>query len=115
MLLKALIHILVIAVALLLIANVVPGIAVASFYTALIVALVWGLFGLTIKPLLKLLTLPINILTLGLFSFVINALLFWFIGTFVQGFVVAGFIPALVGSFILAVVTWALHAVLWKA
>ncbi len=113
MLLKALIHVLVIAVALLLIANIVPGIAVASFYTALIVALVWGLFGLTIRPLLNLLALPINILTLGLFSFIINALLFWFIGTFVSGFSVAGFIPALIGSLILAVVSWALHATLW--
>ena len=109
---KALVHVVVVAVALLIIANVVPGIAVAGLYTALIVSLVWGLFGLTLRPLLTLLTLPINLLTLGLFSFIVNALLFWFISSFIEGFTVAGFVPALIGSVILAVVSWVLHKVL---
>jgi len=109
MLMRALIHVVVIAAALLLIAQAVPGIAIASPYTAVVVAVIWGLFGLTVRPLLNLLALPINILTLGLFSFVINALLFWFIASFVQGFSVAGFIPALEGSVLLTVVSWALH------
>jgi len=107
---KAIIYVFTIAVTLLLVSRYVPGILVESFYTAVIVAIVWGILGLTVKPVLKLLTLPINILTLGLFSFVLNALLFWFLATFIKGFHVYGFIPALEGSFILAVVAWALHA-----
>ncbi len=110
--LKILIRVLVTAAALLLIARYVPGIAVASFYTALIVAVLWGIISLTVKPILTILTLPITIITLGLFSFVLNALLFWILAAFVPGFSVAGFIPALEGSVILMVVAWALHAAL---
>ncbi len=108
---KALIYVLATAVTLLLVSQYVPGILVESFYTAVIVAVIWGILGLTVRPVLKLLTLPINILTLGLFSFVLNALLFWFLATFIQGFHVYGFVPALEGSFILAVVAWAIRAV----
>ena len=109
---KILIKILVTAAALLLIAQYVPGITVASFYTALVVAVIWGILGLTVRPVLKLLTLPINIITFGLFSLVLNALLFWFLSTFIKGFVVAGFVPALIGTVILSIVAWALHAAL---
>lgn len=112
MILKALIRLVVVAVALLAIAHLVPGIAITGFYTALIVALLWGFITLFIRPVLFVLTLPINILTLGLFSFVLNALLFWFLSTFVAGFSIAGFLPALVGSILLSLVTWALHHLL---
>ncbi|HWB33939.1 MAG TPA: phage holin family protein [Candidatus Paceibacterota bacterium] len=110
--LKIIARVIIVAAALLLIANFVPGIAVASFTTALIAALVWGIMGLTIRPILKLLTLPVTILTFGLFSFVLNALMFWLLAAFVPGFTVAGFVPALEGSLILMIVTWALHAAL---
>ncbi len=103
------IRVLATAGALLLIAELVPGISVASFYTALVVAVVWGLMGLTVRPVLAILTLPINIITFGFFSFVLNALLFWFISTFIAGFTVAGFVPALIGSVILSCVGWVLH------
>ena len=109
---KMIIHVLVTAAALLLIGQYVPGITIASFYTALIVAVIWGILGLTVRPVLKLLTLPINIITFGLFSLVLNALLFWFLATFIAGFAVAGFIPALMGTIILSIVAWALHAAL---
>lgn len=112
MLIKILIRVLATAGTLLLIANFVPGITVASFYTAFIVAIIWGIFGLTVKPILTILTLPITIITFGLFSFILNALLFWFLSTIIQGFDVAGFIPALVGSAILAIVSWVLNKVL---
>jgi putative membrane protein len=112
---KALVYVFTIAVTLLLISNNVPGILVESFYTALVVSIAWGIIGLTIKPILKILTLPINIITLGLFSFVLNALLFWFLASFIKGFHVNGFIPALIGSFILALVGWALHALFKQA
>jgi putative membrane protein len=107
---KALVYVLTTAVTLLLISQYVPGILVESFYTAVIVAIIWGILGLTVRPVLKLLTLPINILTLGLFSFVLNALLFWLLATFIKGFHVYGFIPALEGSVILAIVSWAVRA-----
>ena len=106
---KALVYVISIAITLLLVSEHVPGIFVESFYTALVVAVIWGILGLTVRPVLKLLTLPINILTLGLFSFVLNALIFWFLATFIAGFHVYGFIPALEGSFILALVGWLVH------
>ena len=109
---KILIHVLVTAATLLLIAQYIPGITVASFYTAVVVAVLWGIINLTIRPILGILTLPINLLTFGLFSFVLNALLFWFLSNFIAGFHVAGFIPALEGSFILTVVVWVLHSLL---
>ncbi|MGC9602814.1 MAG: phage holin family protein [Minisyncoccia bacterium] len=107
---KALIYVITIAITLLLVSRYVPGILVESFYTALVVAVIWGILGLTVRPVLRLLTLPINILTLGLFSFILNALLFWFLATFIAGFHVYGFIPALEGSFILALVGWLIQA-----
>jgi putative membrane protein len=92
--------------ALLLIARYVPGFSVDGIYTALIVAVLLGVASITIKPILVLLTLPINLITLGLFVFVINAALLWVIASFVEGFAIAGFIPALIGAFILALVHW---------
>ncbi len=99
---------------LLLLANYLPGITVSGWYTALITALVLGLVNALIKPLLIILTLPINILTLGLFTLVINALLFWFVGTFIQGFSVAGFWPAFWGALILSLVSWFVSSLLKK-
>ena len=110
--LKNVIRLLVIACALLAIASFIPGIAIATTYTAVIVALLWGLISLFVKPVLFVLTLPINILTLGLFSFIVNALLFWLLSSFVPGFTVAGFLPALEGSILLSIVMWILHKVL---
>lgn len=92
--------------ALLLVSHVVPGIEVESFYIALIVAVVLGLINLVLKPILLILTLPINLLTLGLFTFVVNAGIFWFVSTFIDGFSVDGFIPAFIGAFIIAIVHW---------
>lgn len=93
------------AVVLLGIAYIVPGIVVGSFYNALIVAVVLAIINLILKPILVLLTLPINIITLGLFTLVINALLFWFAATLVKGFYVEGFIAAFLGSLIFTVFT----------
>ena len=94
------------AAALMLIAYYLPGISVASFYTALIAALVLGLVNALIRPIILALTLPVNILTLGLFTFVINALLFWLVATVVKDFSVAGFWPAFWGALIMWVVGW---------
>lgn len=109
---KIIIHLVATAAALLLISRLVPGIVVTGFYTARIVATLWGIISWTVRPLLNLLALPINILTFGLFSLVINALLFWFLASFIEGFSVAGFVPALVGSLILSAVSWIVHTML---
>lgn len=87
---------------------IVPGIRVSNFYAALIAALVLALVNLLIRPLILLLTLPFNVLTLGLFTLVINALLFWFTSTMVKGFVVDGFWPAFWGAFAMWIVNWIL-------
>lgn len=106
MILKALTRLLLTVLTLLVIARYVPGIEVDGFYIALIVAILLGLINLTIRPVLLVLTLPITLLSFGLFTFFINAGLFWFVATFVEGFAVAGFFPAFLGALILAVVSW---------
>lgn len=111
MLIKILAHVIAAAAALIVLTRVVPGISVDGWYAAFVVALVWGLLGLTVRPVLGLLTLPINIITFGLFSFVLNALLFWFVASIIQGFAVAGFIPALIASAVLALVSYAVSRV----
>ncbi|MGI5827044.1 MAG: phage holin family protein [Patescibacteria group bacterium] len=73
----------------------ISGLEVSSFYIALITAIILGLINALVRPLLILLTLPINILSLGLFTFVINAFLVWFVSSFIQGFALGGFWPAL--------------------
>jgi len=85
-----------------------------SFITALIVALVLGLINTLIRPLLVLLTLPVTILTLGLFIFVINGLLFWAVGSFVPGFHVAGFWAGVFGAIVYSVISWLLSALIPK-
>lgn len=92
------------AASILIAAYIVPGIAVAGLWSALILAIVLGLINLTIKPILFIITLPINLLTLGLFTLVINALLVMLAGTIVQGFQVNGFFAALFFSVIVTVV-----------
>lgn len=88
------------AAALLLVAHLYPGVQVKGFVTALIAAFVLGLFNTILRPVLVLLTLPVTLLTLGLFLFVINALLFWATASVLDGFTVAGFSAALIGSLI---------------
>ncbi|MGZ3157984.1 MAG: phage holin family protein [Burkholderiaceae bacterium] len=88
------------------------SIQVDSFAVALIAALVLGLLNALIRPLLVLLTLPVTVLTLGLFIFVINGLLFLAAAHFVEGFHVAGFWHAVVGAILYSIISWALSAIL---
>ncbi len=93
--------------------TLVPGIAVAGGWTTiLLVALVWSVITMVIRPVLGILTLPITILTFGLFSFILNALLFWAMTLIVPGFVVAGFLPALLGAIVLSILSWFIHKIL---
>jgi putative membrane protein len=100
------------AVALFALPYVLPSIQVDTFWTALVAALVLGLINALIRPLLVLLTLPVTILTLGLFIFVINGLLFWWVGSFVDGFHVSGFWSGVFGAIVYSLISWLLSALL---
>lgn len=93
------------AVALLAVAYVLPGIVIASFWSAMGAALVLGLLNTLVKPLLILLTLPITVVTLGLFLLVLNALLFWLAGSLFKGFQVEGFWWAVAGAVLYSVIS----------
>ncbi|MEK7179237.1 MAG: phage holin family protein [Patescibacteria group bacterium] len=84
----------------------IPGITVESFYVALILAFCWGIINLLVTPIILILTLPITILTLGLFSFVVNGLLLLFLGNIIQGFAVEGFLAALLGAVVVSFANW---------
>jgi putative membrane protein len=101
------------ALALLALPYVMSGIEVKSFYIALIVAVVLGLINAVVRPILILITLPVTVLTLGLFILVINALLFWFVASFVDGFQVSGFWAAFFGAILYSLITWAANALLF--
>lgn len=104
------VNLLVSAIAVIISAYILPGVKVDGFLTALIVAVVLGAINMFIKPILILLTLPLNILTLGLFTFVINALLVLLVSNLVPGFKVAGFFPALLFSLVLSIVSSFLYS-----
>ena len=102
------------AISLLIVSYIVPGFVVGSFKSALIAALVIGLINATIGLLLKVLTFPLTILTLGIFWWVINALMLMFASRFVPGFQVSGFWPAFLGAIVLALVNMVLKAIARK-
>jgi putative membrane protein len=102
------------AAALVAVAYLMPGITVSSFGAALIAALVLGLVNAFVRPILVLLTLPVTILTLGLFIFVLNGLLFWAVAQWVEGFAVAGFWPAVLGAIVFSIVSWLLSALVLR-
>ena len=107
-----LIRLLITAGSLILVAYVVPGIHVASFLYALLVALVLGFLNIFVKPILVFLTLPATMLTLGLFMFVINAFVFMMADWLLVGFSVNGFLPALLGSLGVSIVSTLVSKVL---
>lgn len=96
------------ALALLAVGNFVPGIHLDGFADAMIAAFFLGLVNALIRPLLVILTLPATVLTLGLFIFVINGLLFWFTGSVLKGFVVDGFWYGMAGAMLYSIFSWAL-------
>jgi putative membrane protein len=108
---RILAKVLIVALALLAAGRLVPGVHLADIYSALIASVVLGLINLFVRPVLRLLTLPITILTFGLFALVLNALLFWLAATFVRGFSVDGFLAAFLGALFISVV----HVVMDRA
>ena len=101
------------AVSLLLISHLMPSIHVAGFGTALITALILGLVNAFIRPILIIITLPINILTLGLFTFVINGFLFWAAAEVLEGFSVRSFGWAVLGAIVYSLLSWAISGLLF--
>jgi putative membrane protein len=102
------------AVALWLVTLVVPGVQVQDPMIAFIAAIVLGLVNALVKPVLIILTLPITVVTLGLFLLVLNALLFWGVSALLPGFHVAGFWWAMLGALLYSLLTWALSSLLPK-
>lgn len=100
------------ALALYIVASIVPGIHLSNFTSALLAVVLMGLVNTFIKPVLFLLTLPITVLTLGIFSLVLNALMLMLAGSVIAGFSVSGFGAAFVGSILLSIVTMVLHALI---
>ncbi|MDO8299005.1 phage holin family protein [Lacisediminimonas sp.] len=90
------------------------SVEISDFPTALIAALVLGLVNTLIRPVLVLLTLPVTVITLGLFIFVINGLMFWAVASMITGFYVAGFWAAIGGALLYSAISWALSALLLK-
>jgi len=103
------------AVALLAVAYIYSGVQVGSFVSALIAAAVIGLLNMVVRPILVVLTLPVTVVTLGLFLFVINALMFWAASGLLNGFQVSGFAAALIGSLIYSALGLLIDAALSKA
>ena len=99
------------ALVLMAVAAWVPGFEVASFYSALIAALILGLVNALLKPLLIILTLPINVVTLGLFTFVINAFMLMLVSSIVKGFDIDSFGTALIGALVMALLGWAINLI----
>lgn len=102
------------ALALMAVAYLVPGIQVADFSAALWAAVVIGLANMLVKPVLVLLTLPITLLTLGLFLLVINGALFWLAGHLLQGFAVSGLLAGVLGALLYSVISWGLSALIFN-
>jgi putative membrane protein len=100
------------AVSLLLLTWLMPAVTVASFGTALVAVLVLGLLNAVIRPVLLVLTLPVNLLTLGLFTFVINGFLFWLAARFLEGFEVRSFGWAMLAAIAYSLISWAVSALL---
>lgn len=114
MILRLLIVWLINAVALIAVAYLMPSISVSSFGAALVAALVLGLVNAVVRPVLVLLTLPVTILTLGLFIFVLNGLLFWMVGSWLEGFNVGGFWAGVFGAIVFSLVSWLLSALVLR-
>lgn len=91
---------------------IIPGISVSNFYSAIAAVFVLGILHITIRPILLVLTLPINLLTLGLFSLVINAIIFWLLSIIVKGFQVDGFVAAFLGALFVSAVMFVADKIL---
>ena len=103
---KIVLKIVIVALAIMGLPRFIPGISVAGFYYALISALVIGAVNLLIKPLISLVTLPVNVFTLGIFGLLVNGGLLWLVALYVPGFSIDGYLPAFIGALAIAIINW---------
>lgn len=108
---KLILHWIILSVAVFVATKIISGITVDPLWVALVVGACLTLFNMFIKPIINILTLPINMVTLGLFSLVINGAIFWYLGTLIRGFSVATFTDAFLGALLVSVLNWVLNKV----
>lgn len=108
---KIILHWIILSIAVFATSKVISGITIDPLWVVLIVGACLALFNMIIKPIINILTLPINIITLGLFSLVINGALFWFLGTLIKGFSVTTFTAAFIGALLVSIINWILNKV----
>lgn len=105
---KIILRIVILALVIMALPYVLPQVSVDGFYSALITALILSVINLIVKPVISLLTLPVNILTLGLLGLVINGALLWFVASFVDGFHITSFLYAFIAALVISAVNWLL-------
>ena len=109
---KILSKILIIALAVIGASYFIPGISVDNYLTAILFALILGIINVLVRPLVMLLSLPIRLLTFGLFTLIVNALMFWLASVLVSGMNIDSFFSAFLGALIVGVVSWAVNLIL---
>jgi putative membrane protein len=108
---KIILHWIILSVAVYATTKIISGVTADPIWVAFIVGACLTLFNMIIKPIINILTLPINLITLGLFSLVINGALFWYLGTLIKGFHVTTFVAAFVGALLVSVINWVLKKI----
>jgi len=108
---KIILHWIILSCAVWLTTQIVSGVTVDPIWVALIIGACLTLFNMFLKPIINILTLPLNIVTLGFFSLVVNGALFWYLGTIVNGFSVTTFTAAFIGALLVSVINWLLTKV----
>lgn len=108
---KIILHWVLISLAVFATSLIIKGVIINPIWVALVVGASLTLFNMFIKPIISILTLPINVITLGLFSLAINGALFWYLGTLIKGFSVEGFNAAFVGAILVSIINWFLKKV----
>ncbi|PCI19871.1 hypothetical protein COB64_03175 [Candidatus Wolfebacteria bacterium] len=103
---KIIIQWLILTLAIIAVAYFLPAISISGIAAALIVGAILTFVNLIIKPIIKIITLPINIVTFGLFALILNGLIFWFVGTIINGFNVATIQTAIIGAIVVSILTW---------
>jgi len=103
---KIILQWIILSLAVLAVAYLIPDITSDSLLVVIIIGAFLTLINRIIKPIIKIITLPINILTFGLFSFVVNGFIFWFLGFVIPGFTVGTFVAAIIGALVISVLNW---------
>ncbi|MEK7586109.1 MAG: phage holin family protein [Patescibacteria group bacterium] len=105
---RIILHWIILSVAVWATTQIISGVTVSPIWVALIVGACLTLFNMFLRPIINILTLPINMITLGLFSLVVNGILFWYLGTIIRGFSVTTFTAAFIGALLVSILNWIL-------